>query len=150
MAETDSIAAEAAPAAVSKWPGNLTEAHKRACTKYERKSKKGFLMRAYRNMQSRVTGVQSKKHHLYEGKELLSREDFYRWSLADPDFNRLFDAWLAEGHPRRTCPSIDRENAALGYSFGNIRWITFSANCRNIRRTLKRPGRKAKTTTEAA
>ena len=31
--------------------------------KYE-KTKKGFLMRLYRNMQSRVQGVQKKKHHL--------------------------------------------------------------------------------------
>ena len=31
--------------------------------KYE-KSPKGFLMRLYRNMQSRVTGVQKQKFHL--------------------------------------------------------------------------------------
>lgn len=141
MAETDSIAPPAV-ATKSKWPGNLTEAHKRACAKYERKSKQGFLMRAYRNMQSRVTGVQSRKHHLYAGKELLSREEFYRWSLESLDFHRLFDAWLAAGHPRRICPSVDRKDSSLGYSIGNIRWITFSENCRNIRRTLPIPGRK--------
>jgi hypothetical protein len=147
MADTDSIAPSAT---TTKWPGNLTEAHKRACIKYERKSKQGFLMRAYRNMQSRVTGVQSRKHHLYVGKELLPRAEFYAWSLADPDFNRLFDAWLAAGHPRRTCPSIDREDSALGYAFGNIRWITFSENCRNIRRTLPIPGRKRTPAKETA
>src|SRR5437868_1147795 len=48
--------------------------------KYE-KTPKGFLMRLYRNMQSRVTGVQKKKYHLYEGKELLPRAEFYDWAL---------------------------------------------------------------------
>lgn len=44
--------------------------------RYE-KTPKGFLMRGYRNMQSRVTGVQKKKAHLYLGKELLPRDEFY-------------------------------------------------------------------------
>jgi len=149
MADAHSIAAPAA-ATTSKWPGNLTPAHKRACQKYERTTKQGFLMRAYRNMQSRVTGVQARKHHLYAGKELLERADFYRWSLADPDFNRLFDEWLAADRPRRICPSIDRIDSQFGYRFGNVRWVPFSENCRNIRRAIKRASRKAATEESAA
>jgi len=44
--------------------------------KYE-KTVNGYLMRCYRNMQSRVTGVLKHKAHLYEGKELLDRQQFY-------------------------------------------------------------------------
>jgi hypothetical protein len=44
--------------------------------KYE-KTKKGFLMRKYRNMQSRVTGIQKKKAHLYKDLYLLPREQYY-------------------------------------------------------------------------
>jgi len=115
------------------------EAHKRACAKYERKTKQGFLMRAYRNMLSRVTGVQKLKHHLYVGKELLPREDFYAWSLANQSFHALFDRWLAAGHVRTIAPSVDRINAALGYVLGNIRWVEFSENCRNIQNRTRKP-----------
>jgi len=43
--------------------------------KYE-KTKNGFLMRVYRNMRSRIAGVQKEKFHLYAGKniELNSRK----------------------------------------------------------------------------
>ena len=53
--------------------------------KYE-KTIKGFLVRLYRNMQSRIDGVQKRKHYLYKGKELLSREDFYSWALNNKKF----------------------------------------------------------------
>lgn len=95
-------------------------------------------MRAYRNMQSRITGVQSVKHYLYAGKELMAREEFYSWSLANPDFNRLFDEWTAAGWPRTTCPSIDRIKSEFGYFVGNVRWVTFSENCRNTSRLKSR------------
>ena len=55
--------------------------------KYE-KTKSGFLMRLYRNMQSRVTGVQRKKLHLYAFCSLLSREEFYK--IMDASFARHY------------------------------------------------------------
>jgi hypothetical protein len=51
------------------------------CTRKYEKTKSGFIMRMYRNMQSRITGIQWKKRHLYSGKELLSREDFYSFAF---------------------------------------------------------------------
>lgn len=98
--------------------------------KYE-KTKKGFLMRCYRNMKSRVTGVQKKKKHLYLGKALLDKEIFYDWSLKNESFNNLFSEWELSGYDRKTCPSIDRINSSLGYELDNIRWITHSENSRN-------------------
>lgn len=97
--------------------------------KYE-KTKSGFLMRAYRNMQSRVTGVQWQKYHLYAGKTLLEREEFYQWSLAEQDFHRLFEAWTIAEYDQRLTPSVDRIKSELGYEIGNIRWITHSENSR--------------------
>lgn len=101
-----------------------------AITKRYEKTKKGFLMRAYRNMQSRVTGVQWKKSHLYQNLSLLPREDFYAWSLLDQGFNLLFDSWTKAGFPRKISPSIDRIDSSLGYELSNIRWITHSENSR--------------------
>lgn len=105
------------------------ESHKRACARYE-KSKPGFLMRLYRNMQSRVTGVQKLKHHLYAGKELLLREDFYRWANESPRFHALFAEWEASGYERRLSPSVDRVNSERGYTIDNMEWVPFHENCR--------------------
>jgi phytoene dehydrogenase-like protein len=76
-----------------------------AATKKYEKTPKGFLMRLYRNMQSRISGVQKDKHHLYKGKELLSRQDFYDWALDHPEYKRLFSDWEKSGYSRRLTPS---------------------------------------------
>jgi len=62
------------------------------CNKYE-KTKKGFVMRMYRNMKSRVEGVQKKKAHLYFGLELMDKSEFYNFALTSKQFNELFDAY---------------------------------------------------------
>lgn len=100
-----------------------------ATKKYE-KTPKGFLMRAYRNMQSRIVGVQKTKHHLYQGKELLPREDFYSWSLNSDDFKILFNEWETSGHDRKLTPSVDRIDPEKGYSLDNMEWVTHSENSR--------------------
>lgn len=98
--------------------------------KYE-KTKKGFLVRTYRNMKSRVSGIQYLKSHLYEGKCLLDKNSFYEWSLNNNDFNILFDNWQNYNYNRKMSPSIDRIDSSLGYSLENMRWITHSENSRN-------------------
>ena len=109
--------------------GSRYEVHKLACKRYE-KSKQGFLMRLYRNMQSRVTGVQKVKLHLYEGKELLMREQFYAWAWSSPKFHTLFAEWEAAGYPRRLAPSVDRIDSDYGYTLENMEWVPFHENCR--------------------
>lgn len=100
------------------------------CTKRYEKTKKGKLVRSYRNMQSRVCGIVKTKVHLYGGLDLLDRETFYAWSLSDPSFNTLFDAWEKSGYNKKLSPSIDRIETSIGYVLGNIRWITHSENSR--------------------
>ena len=106
------------------------KANGNAYTKKYEKTRKGFLMRTYRNMKSRVVGIQKKKAHLYSGKTLLSKEVFYYWALQDQDFNNLFDKWTEQGYPRPSTPSIDRKDSETGYSLNNIQWITHSENSR--------------------
>lgn len=101
-----------------------------ACTlRYER-TKPGKLMRIYRNMLSRVTGVQSAKFHLYRGKSLLPKSEFMQWAVASPEFHALFAAWEASGYDRKLAPSVDRVNSAIGYEIGNMEWVTHSENSR--------------------
>jgi len=97
--------------------------------KYE-KTKNGFLMRLYRNMESRISGVQWQKYHLYEGKELLTRSDFYDWAMVSVEFDRLFDLYEKSGYDRKLAPSVDRIDSSRGYSIDNMEWVTHSENSR--------------------
>lgn len=107
----------------------LKRTHNATCKKYE-KTPKGFLMRTYRNMESRVTGIQKLKAHLYQNLELLDRESFYQWALSSEDFYNLYNAYCASGYQMKLAPSIDRIDSSKGYTFDNIRWITHSENSR--------------------
>lgn len=97
--------------------------------KYE-KSERGFLMRLYRNMKSRIVGVQKIKHHLYQGKDLLDKKDFYAWAISSEQFKALFKAWTDSGFDRKLSPSVDRINPGLGYTLDNMEWVTHSENSR--------------------
>lgn len=110
-----------------------------ATKKYER-TKKGKLMRNYRNMESRINGIQWRKAHLYEGKELLSREEFYDWAMNQDSFHRLFDEWVMSGYDRKLSPSVDRVDSSKGYTIDNMEWVTHSENSR--RGTLSRYGKR--------
>lgn len=99
-------------------------------TKVYEKTKSGFLMRTYRNMLSRVSGIQKKKAHLYKDKDILSKEEFYVFSYNDELFNLLFDSWTKAEYPRKYTPSIDRIDTSIGYTKENIQWITHSENSR--------------------
>lgn len=101
--------------------------------KYE-KTKSGFLMRKYRNMMSRIRGIQVKKRHLYYGKTLLCREEFYLWALSSPEFYLLFDNWEKSNYDRKLCPTVDRIDSSKGYFVENMRWLTHSENSRNVNR----------------
>lgn len=97
--------------------------------KYER-TKKGKVMRTYRNMQSRCSGILKGKAHIYEGLEVLPRESFYEWSLSDPTFNNLYEQWVSSDYCKKLSPSVDRKDTSVGYILGNMQWITHSENSR--------------------
>ena len=91
--------------------------------KYE-KTINGFLMRVYRNMKSRVTGVQKLKSYLYLGKELLPKNEFYLWSKTNATFITLYKDWVYSGFKQNITPSIDRIDSTGGYTLDNIQWLT--------------------------
>ena len=95
-------------------------------TKRYEKTPKGFLVRTYRNMLSRVQG--KVKAHIYAGFEILDKNVFYSWALNDKSFCALFEQWEASNYSRKITPSIDRIKSDMGYSLTNIRWITHSNN----------------------
>lgn len=101
----------------------------RSTKKYE-KTHKGFLMRLYRNMESRVNGIQWTKSHLYVGKNLLSRQEFYDWAFNSDEFFHLFMDYTDSGFDRKFAPSVDRKDSSKGYIIENMEWVTMSENSR--------------------
>lgn len=101
-----------------------------ASTKRYEHTKRGKLMRCYRNMRSRIEGVQRQKRHLYAGKSLLPKSEFYAWALANHEFHRLYREWVESGYERVLAPSVDRVDPKLGYEIGNMQWVTHSENSR--------------------
>jgi hypothetical protein len=100
-----------------------------ATHRYE-KTINGFLVRLYRNMKSRVTGVQKLKAHLYQGKDLLDKEEFYKWAKESETFNTLFKTWTDSKYDRKLAPSVDRVDSSQGYHISNMEWVTHSENSR--------------------
>lgn len=94
------------------------------------RTKNGYLCLCYGNMRRRVLGWQKNKRHLYEGKEILDRKEFYSWARYDEQFNSLFIKWKEAGQPLKLAPSIDRIDPNKGYILSNMRWITHSENSR--------------------
>lgn len=105
--------------------------------KYE-KTPKGFLMRMYRNMLSRITGVQKKKHHLYKDKEIFNKEEFYSWAENHPAYKSLYSNYIANNYDQRLAPSCDRVNPDIGYRIDNLEWVTHGENSRRSSVTRKR------------
>lgn len=106
-----------------------------AVTKRYERTKKGKLMRTYRNMQSRVLGILQKKAHLYQGLEILGRQEFYDWAMSSPEFHSLYDGWVASGYQCGFSPSVDRVNPAKGYTLDNMEWVSHSENSRRASRS---------------
>lgn len=87
-------------------------------------------MRLYRNMKSRIEGVQRMKAHLYSGKELFSKEEFYNWAKSRPEFHALFEEYKNNNYPRKLAPSVDRIDSNEGYNLSNVEWVTMQENSR--------------------
>jgi hypothetical protein len=110
------------------------------CTKKYEKTKKGFLVRMYRNMTSRVLGIQKRSINLYLGKSILSKDEFYNWALNDTNFNLLFDEWEKNEYKRKITPSIDRIDSKFGYTLDNIQFLTLSENSSKTSKNKKYNG----------
>lgn len=92
-------------------------------------------MRTYRNMLSRVKGIQKREAKFYKGLPILEKEDFYRWSL-DPNsvYWKLHKAWKESEYSQKLSPSIDRLDVLKGYTLENIQWTTHGLNSGKLTR----------------
>lgn len=109
------------------WQRNQRLATGDAYTKKYERTPHGKLMRIYRNMKSRVEGVQKLKAHLYEGKELISKDEFKEWANSK-EYQDMYQIWKDSDFDRRLSPTVDRIDSSLGYIVDNMRWLTHSEN----------------------
>jgi hypothetical protein len=112
------------------WQRNRRANNDNSWTRKYEKTKKGFLVRMYRNMKSRTCGIQKKKSHLYLGLTLLEKDLFYDWALSSEQFNSMFSAWELSNYHRKLTPTVDRIDSEFGYIVENMQWLTHSENSR--------------------
>ena len=90
-----------------------------------RKSKRGVATVIY-NSQKNSSGQRGYGYPIY------SRDEFIKWCLEQPIFHTLYDAWVKGGYNRWLKPSIDRIDDYIGYTFDNIRIVTWRENCESV------------------
>lgn len=112
----------------NEWQKEYRKKNKDASTKKYEKTLNGFLVRMYRNMLSRVTGIQHKKSHLYKGLDILDKESFYSLCKNSNKFLTLWTNYCESNYDRKLCPTPDRIDSSIGYIENNIEFITHSEN----------------------
>jgi hypothetical protein len=106
----------------------LTYSCKQCHTKYQR-SLKGFLHKLY-NTQKKNSKARGHKPPAYTFDELKN------WVIKQPNFKYLWKQWKNSGHNIDLIPSIDRLDDGKGYSFDNIRLVTWREN--SLKESMKR------------
>ncbi len=85
------------------------------------KTKKGVLKTIFF---SQISNSKQRGH----SKPEYSNKEFYAWCLSQPLFHILYDNWVKGGFKRMDKPSTDRIDNSKGYSFSNIRLMTYKEN----------------------
>lgn len=114
----------------NEWQRNQRKKNGNSYTKKYERTWRGYIMRMYRNMKSRIEGVQKNKAHLYHGKSLLSKEEFYEFANNSSMFSGLFYQYWKSGYNQKKAPTVDRIDSSKGYELGNIEFVTMSVNSR--------------------
>lgn len=102
------------------------------------KSVNGFLNYLYTRMKCRTKGSCTSSPHLYLGKKILPRKDFYEWSKNHPEFLKLHANYVANNYEKKFAPSVDRINPDKGYTLDNMEWVCCRENLRRASVTKKR------------
>lgn len=77
---------------------------------------------------SREDYVHSRRYKV-TGKPYLSKSDFMEWANENmTTFMELYNKWAASGFNTKLIPSVDRIDSNLGYTRGNIQWLSRSEN----------------------
>jgi hypothetical protein len=89
--------------------------------KAHRHSLKGFLRKLYNNQKKRS----KRRGH---PQPAYTFDEFKNWFVRQPNFKFLWRQWRSSGYLKDLAPSVDRLDDSKGYSFDNIRLVTWQEN----------------------
>jgi hypothetical protein len=92
-------------------------------TKRHIETPRGLLGRLYHS-QCQTSAFRGHAPPAYTREELVARY------INDPEYMRLYQAWVEGGKQKLMKPSLDRLDESRGYSFDNIRLVTWGENLR--------------------
>ena len=87
------------------------------------RTKKGLSAQILQNQQR----SSKKRNH---PKLPYTLEQFRTWLYSQPNFEKLYNNWVKSNYKKNLIPSVDRLDDYKGYSFDNIRLVTWGVNCR--------------------
>jgi hypothetical protein len=103
----------------------LLQSHCNPCRylkdKIYKRTKTGLVSRIYGSQ------VRSSKDRGHD-KPKYSKKDFSEWLLNNPCFENIYQNWVLSDYDTYLRPSVDRLDDYKGYSFDNIRLVTWIEN----------------------
>lgn len=93
------------------------------------RTKSGVACSAFRHQ---IKHSKTRNHDLPK----YTKAELKEWMLSSPDFNILYRDWVISGYDKSLKPSIDRLDDYKGYSFDNIRVVTWVENNRKAHRDM--------------
>ena len=85
------------------------------------RTKKGVCMGIYDNQK------QTSKKRGHKPPE-YTKNEFIAFMLDKKEFHRIYDIWVKNGYKREDIPSCDRLDDFKGYTFDNIRVVSWGEN----------------------
>jgi len=95
-----------------------------------RKTKDGLINSIYDN-QKRTSKKRGHQHPTY------TKEELKKWLFKQDLFHELYDLWVLSSYNKYQKPSIDRLDNSKGYSFYNIRLVTWRDNDNQAHEDIK-------------
>jgi hypothetical protein len=81
-------------------------------------------------MRDRVLGKYCSTPKLFKGLAVVAFPKFKAWAKSDPQFLKLFNEYIGSNRNIKLAPVAYRLNPDLGYTIGNMEWVTFSESSR--------------------
>jgi len=91
---------------------------------YDLNRRRSLIGKAKVIYDSQVKSTKKKGHPPME----YNKKEFVDWLISQPEYLKLHKAWVKSGYDMWLAPSCDRLDDYLGYTFKNLRIVTWKVN----------------------